>query len=91
MQSGQQTREMFQRAQQCMPFGVTSNYRYWGDNKPLVLKEDKGALEKVNAHGEKLNAGIGKILQERGIPGFVQGPAAMLILQLAPLKKSLKK
>ena len=52
---------------------------------------DKGALEKVNAHGEKLNAGIGKILQERGIPGFVQGPAAMLILQLAPLKKPLKK
>jgi len=52
---------------------------------------DKGALEKVNAHGEKLKAGIGKILQERGIPGFVQGPAAMLILQLAPLKKPLKK
>ena len=39
---------------------------------------DKGALEKVNAHGEKLKAGIGKILQERGSPGFVQGPAAMV-------------
>jgi len=43
MESGQKTREMFQRAQQCMPFGVTSNYRYWGDNKSLVLKEGKGA------------------------------------------------
>ena len=44
MESGQKTREMFQRAQQCMPYGVTSNYRYWGDNRSLVLKEGKGAF-----------------------------------------------
>jgi len=36
-----------------------------------------GALEKVNVHGEKLKAGFNKVLRERGIPGFVQGPAAM--------------
>ena len=38
---------------------------------------DAGALEKVNAHGEKIKAGLTKILQERGIPGFILGPAAM--------------
>jgi glutamate-1-semialdehyde 2,1-aminomutase len=38
---------------------------------------EKGALEKVQVHGERLKAGIGRILHERGIPGLVQGPAAM--------------
>ena len=36
-----------------------------------------GALENVKAHGEKLITGFNKVLRERGIPGFVQGPAAM--------------
>ena len=43
MESGEKTREMFKRAQQCMPLGVTSNYRYWGDDKSLVLKKGEGA------------------------------------------------
>ena len=38
---------------------------------------ENGALDKVKAHGERLKAGINKILQESGIPGFVQGPDAM--------------
>jgi glutamate-1-semialdehyde 2,1-aminomutase len=43
MQSGEKTRKMFKRAQDCMPYGVSSNYRYWGDDRSLVLKEGKGA------------------------------------------------
>ena len=43
MESGEKTREMFKRAQNCMAYGVTSNYRCWGDNKSLVLKEGTGA------------------------------------------------
>jgi glutamate-1-semialdehyde 2,1-aminomutase len=43
MESGEKTREMFQRAKNCLAHGVTSNYRYWGDTKSLVLKEGKGA------------------------------------------------
>ena len=43
MESGEKTREMFRRAQNCMASGVTSNYRFWGDDKSLVLKEGKGA------------------------------------------------
>ena len=44
MESGEKTRQMFKRAQKCMPYGVTSNYRYWGENKSLVLKEGRGAF-----------------------------------------------
>jgi glutamate-1-semialdehyde 2,1-aminomutase len=43
MESGKKTRKMFQRALACMPSGVTSNYRYWGDDKSLVLKKGQGA------------------------------------------------
>ena len=43
MQSGEKTRQMFERALACMPSGVTSNYRYWGDDKSLVLKKGEGA------------------------------------------------
>jgi len=34
---------MFERAKKVMPCGVTSNFRYWGDDKTLVLKRAKGA------------------------------------------------
>jgi len=43
MQSGVKTREQFQRALNAMALGVTSNYRYWGDDKTLVLKRGEGA------------------------------------------------
>jgi glutamate-1-semialdehyde 2,1-aminomutase len=43
MKSGPQSRKMFERARQVMPRGVTSNFRYWGDDKTLVLKRAKGA------------------------------------------------
>ena len=80
MESGKKTREIFKRAQQCMPLGVTSNYRYWGDDKSLVIKKGEGAYiwdQDDKRYGERLKAGFNKVLRERGIPGFVQGPAAM--------------
>jgi len=43
MQSGRKSRAMFERARQVMPRGVTSNFRYWGDDKTLVLKRAQGA------------------------------------------------
>jgi glutamate-1-semialdehyde 2,1-aminomutase len=33
-----QTRAVFQRAQAVMPWGVTSNFRYWGDDTPVVSR-----------------------------------------------------
>jgi glutamate-1-semialdehyde 2,1-aminomutase len=43
MKSGEKSRKMFERAQGVMPHGVSSNFRYWGDDETLVLKEAKGA------------------------------------------------
>ena len=47
---------------------------------------ENGALDKVKAHGERLKDGINKILQENGIPGFVQGPAAMPAIILSEME-----
>lgn len=33
---------MFQRASKVIPCGVNSNFRYWGDDKTLMLKKGKG-------------------------------------------------
>ena len=43
MRSGNAGRRMFERAKRVMPRGVTSNFRYWGDEKTLVLKRAEGA------------------------------------------------
>ena len=32
------THALFQRAKQVMPYGVTSNFRYWGDETPVIAK-----------------------------------------------------
>ncbi len=42
MKSGPKTRAMFERAKRVMPCGVTSNFRYWGDEKTLVVKRGQG-------------------------------------------------
>jgi glutamate-1-semialdehyde 2,1-aminomutase len=33
-----QTRGLFQRAQAVMPWGVSSNFRYWGDDTPVITR-----------------------------------------------------
>jgi glutamate-1-semialdehyde 2,1-aminomutase len=43
MQSGVQSRAAFRRASQVIPCGVNSNFRYWGDDKTLVVKRAEGA------------------------------------------------
>lgn len=42
MQTGSATRSSFERAKKVMPGGVTSNFRYWGDDKTFVLKKGQG-------------------------------------------------
>ena len=43
MESGPKTRALFQRASESIPCGVNSNFRYWGDEKTLILKKSSGA------------------------------------------------
>src|SRR5919108_3357614 len=40
---GEKTRALYQRARQYIPFGVNSNFRYWGEDDTLVMARGKGA------------------------------------------------
>lgn len=74
MESGKKTREMFRRAQNCMAYGVTSNYRYWGDNKSLVLKEGRGAYIWDQDDNKYLDyrLGFGPVILGHGYPSVIE-------------------
>ena len=38
-----QTRALFEKAKQFIPYGVNSNFRYWGDEHTMVIKRGEGA------------------------------------------------
>ncbi len=40
---GPKTKELFNRAQQVIPYGVNSNFRYWGDDDTLIITHGEGA------------------------------------------------
>jgi glutamate-1-semialdehyde 2,1-aminomutase len=40
---GEKTRALYQRARQYIPYGVNSNFRYWGEDDTLVMARGKGA------------------------------------------------
>ncbi len=40
---GPKTQEYFQRASKVIPYGVNSNFRYWGDEDTLVVQRGEGA------------------------------------------------
>jgi glutamate-1-semialdehyde 2,1-aminomutase len=40
---GPQTKALFERAKQTIPYGVNSNFRYWGNDNTLVIKRGQGA------------------------------------------------
>ncbi len=37
------TRALYQRAKQYIPYGVNSNFRYWGDDRTYVISRGRGA------------------------------------------------
>ncbi len=39
---GQQTRAYYQRAREVFPYGVNSNFRYWGEDDTFVISRAKG-------------------------------------------------
>jgi glutamate-1-semialdehyde 2,1-aminomutase len=43
MKSGPKCKAMFDRAAKSIPGGVSSNFRYWGDDQTLVVKKAEGA------------------------------------------------
>ncbi|HBY09090.1 MAG TPA: aspartate aminotransferase family protein, partial [Chloroflexi bacterium] len=39
---GPKTHELYERATQSIPYGVNSNFRYWGPNDTMVIKKGQG-------------------------------------------------
>jgi glutamate-1-semialdehyde 2,1-aminomutase len=80
MESGKKSRKMFQRAKNCLAYGVTSNYRYWGDNKSLVLKEGKGAYIWDQDDNKYLDyrLGFGPVILGHGYPTVIEKVAEAL-------------
>lgn len=73
MQTGKKTRTMFKRALACMPSGVTSNYRYWGDEKSMVLKRGQGAYiwDQDDKKYLDYRMGFGPVILGHGFPAVV--------------------
>ncbi len=40
---GKKTHDLFQKAKQYIPYGVNSNFRYWGDEDTVVVQRGEGA------------------------------------------------
>jgi glutamate-1-semialdehyde 2,1-aminomutase len=40
---GPKTKEMYARAKKVIPYGVNSNFRYWGEEDTLIIKRGEGA------------------------------------------------
>ena len=73
MKSGEKTRAMFKRAKACMPSGVTSNYRYWGDEKSVVLKRGEGAYiwDQDDKKYLDYRMGFGPVILGHGFPAVL--------------------
>ena len=74
METGEKTRAMFKRALACMPSGVTSNYRYWGDKKSLVLKRGEGAYiwDQDDKKYLDYRMGFGPVILGHGYPAVIE-------------------
>jgi len=65
---GPKTNELFERALAVMPYGVNSNFRYWGDDDTLVISKGEGAYV-YDADGKKYidyRLGFGPIILGHG-------------------------
>ncbi len=58
---GEKTRKLFERASKVIPFGVNSNFRYWGEQDTLVVTHGEGTYS-----GMRMESGI-------SITGWVLG------------------
>jgi len=67
---GPKTSELFDRAKAVMPYGVNSNFRYWGDDDTLVVTRGEGTYV-WDADGKRYidyRLGFGPIILGHGYP-----------------------
>ena len=71
---GQKTSELFDKARAVIPYGVNSNFRYWGDDDTLVVTRGEGAYI-WDADGKRYidyRLGFGPIILGHGDPAVVE-------------------
>jgi glutamate-1-semialdehyde 2,1-aminomutase len=69
-----QTQALFEKAKQFIPWGVNSNFRYWGDEHTLVVKKGQGAYI-WDADGNRYidyRLGFGPIILGHAYPAVVE-------------------
>lgn len=71
---GKKTRELFQKAKAVMPYGVNSNFRYWGEDDTLIATRGEGTYI-WDADGKRYidyRLGFGPIILGHGHPVVVK-------------------
>lgn len=71
---GKKTRELFQKAKAVMPYGVNSNFRYWGEDDTLIATRGEGTYI-WDADGKRYidyRLGFGPIILGHGHPAVVK-------------------
>lgn len=71
---GEKTSALYQRATKHMPYGVNSNFRYWGPDDTLVVTRGEGAYV-WDADGKRYidyRLGFGPIILGHGYPAVVE-------------------
>jgi len=71
---GPKTNELFDRALAVMPYGVNSNFRYWGDDDTLIATKGEGTYV-WDADGKRYidyRLGFGPIILGHGYPAVVK-------------------
>jgi glutamate-1-semialdehyde 2,1-aminomutase len=75
-----QTRALFEKAKQFIPYGVNSNFRYWGDEDTLVVTRGEGAYI-WDADGNKYidyRLAFGPIILGHAYPPIVERVAEVI-------------
>jgi len=71
---GPKTTKLFKKAKAVMPYGVNSNFRYWGDDDTLIATRGEGAYI-WDADGNRsidYRLGFGPIILGHGYPAVVK-------------------
>ena len=67
------TRELYQRARKLFPYGVNSNFRYWGDDTNVFVRGEKGYIFDADENRYiDYRLAYGPIILGHGYPAVVQ-------------------
>jgi glutamate-1-semialdehyde 2,1-aminomutase len=71
---GEKTKALFNRAKAVIPYGVNSNFRYWGDDDTLVIERGQGAYiwDADNRRYIDYRLGFGPIILGHAYPRVVK-------------------